>query len=114
MVSPRRLAQLAARLDLVGHFQGSNDIDTIHRPRPDERAPKSGLPDFGISMVSKSATADFDSRVSKDGHKRGRANGHPSRRAPIGALLWMRSVGCEFRPSDPVGFTETAYPALSL
>jgi hypothetical protein len=32
----------------------------INQPRPEERAPKSGLPDFGISMVSKSATADFD------------------------------------------------------
>jgi hypothetical protein len=52
----------------------------INQPRPEERAPKSGLPDFGISMVSKSATADFDSRVSKGGHRRGRAGGHPSRR----------------------------------
>jgi hypothetical protein len=41
----------------------------VNQPRPEERAPKSGLPDFGISMVSKSATADFDSRVSKDGHR---------------------------------------------
>jgi hypothetical protein len=39
------------------------------RPHPEERAPKSGLPDFGIPMVSKSATADFDLRVSKDGRK---------------------------------------------
>jgi len=40
----------------------------VNQPRPEERAPKSGLPDFGISMVSKSATADFDSRILKDGH----------------------------------------------
>src|SRR5258706_7401329 len=33
----------------------------------EERAPKSGLPDFGNLKVSKSATADFDARVSKDG-----------------------------------------------
>jgi hypothetical protein len=36
-----------AFLDLVGRFRGSNRIDTIHQPRPEERAPKSGLPDFG-------------------------------------------------------------------
>jgi hypothetical protein len=44
-------------------FRGSNHIDIAIQPRPEERAPKSGLPDFGISMVSKSATADFDSRA---------------------------------------------------
>jgi hypothetical protein len=38
----------------------------------------------------------FRLRISKDGHKRGRARGHPSRRAPGGVLLWMRSVGSEF------------------
>jgi hypothetical protein len=42
-------------------------MDIIYQPSPEERAPKSGLPKRGISMVSKSATADFDSRVSKDG-----------------------------------------------
>jgi hypothetical protein len=51
------------------------------RPHPEERAPKSGLPDFGNEKVSKSATADFDARVSKDGNRHGRASGHPSRRA---------------------------------
>jgi hypothetical protein len=30
------------------------------------------LPDFGNLKVSKSATADFDARVSKDGRLRGR------------------------------------------
>jgi hypothetical protein len=96
----------------VGRFRGSNRIDTIHQPRAEERAPKSGLPDFGISMVSKSATADFDSRVSKDGHKRGRASGHPSRRAPRGALLWMRSVGSEFRPSELIGFMKSIHQGI--
>jgi len=38
-------------------------------PHPEERAPKSGLPDFGNQKVSKSATADFDARVSKDGRE---------------------------------------------
>jgi hypothetical protein len=67
-------------LKLVPRFPGSNHIDIINQPRPEERAPKSGLPDFGISMVPKSATADFDARVSKDGHRRDRAGGDPSRR----------------------------------
>jgi hypothetical protein len=41
----------------------------LFRPHPEQRAPKSGLPDFGKDKVSKSATADFDARVAKDGNK---------------------------------------------
>jgi hypothetical protein len=41
-------------------------------PHPEERTPKSSLPDFGNIKVSKSATADFDARVSKDGCRQGR------------------------------------------
>jgi len=78
----------SAQAGLVRRFRGSNHIDTIHQPRPEERAL---------------------ARVSKDGHKRGRASGHPSRRAPRGALLWMRSVGSEFRPSDLIGFMESIH-----
>ena len=74
----------------VNRFRGSNHIDSINRPRPEERAPKSGLPDFGIPMVSKSATADFDSRVSKDGRRPRRIG--PSFETPCCArLLTMRS-----------------------
>src|SRR5262249_12890168 len=74
--------------------------------RPEERAPKSGPPDFGIPMVSKSATPDFDSRVSKDGHKRGRAGGHPSRRRAShgGPLVQVSPVRCNrFHGIDPLG-----------
>jgi len=60
-------------------------------PRPEERAPKSGLPDFGTIKVSKSAPADFDARVSKDGRKL-RTRVHPSRRL-LRKLLRMRSAG---------------------
>jgi hypothetical protein len=54
------------------------------------------LPDFGNQKVSKSATADFDARVSKDGNRHGRASGHPSSfenlrtRRKNAALLRMR------------------------
>jgi len=68
------------RNDLIERFRGSNHIDVIRQPRREEPAPKSGLLDFGNLKVSKSATADFDAGVSKDGHKRDRASGHPSRR----------------------------------
>src|ERR1700722_7264415 len=33
---------------LVHRFRGSNHIDIVNQPRPEERAPRSGLPDFGI------------------------------------------------------------------
>src|SRR5215471_4777950 len=54
-------------------------------PRPEERAPE---------RLSK------DARVSKDGHKRDRVRGHPSRRPrQERGLLRMRSEGgeCDFR-----------------
>src|SRR5258705_6812468 len=54
---------LAHNSDLVQRFHGTNHIDFIPQPRPEERAPKSGLLDFGNQKVSKSATADFDARV---------------------------------------------------
>jgi hypothetical protein len=44
----------------------------------EERPPKSGLPDLGTYKLSKSATADFDGRVSKDGHALG-ARADPTR-----------------------------------
>ena len=54
----------------VSRFRGSNHIDTINQPRPEERAPKSGLPDFGnrqcrnrqqpISMRASRRTATSD------------------------------------------------------
>src|SRR5258707_14481144 len=54
-----------------------NHIDFIHQPRPEERAPE---------PLSK------DARVSKDGHERDRARGHPSRRPrEERGLLRMRS-----------------------
>jgi glutamate/aspartate transport system substrate-binding protein len=57
----------------------TNHIDFIHQPRPEERAPE---------HLSK------DARVSKDGHKRDRACGHPSRRPrEERGLLRMRSEG---------------------
>src|SRR5215469_6081965 len=49
-----------------------------------------------ISLVLRSALLSLskDARVSKDGHRRGRARGHPSRRPPEErGLLRMRSVG---------------------
>src|SRR5713101_8171689 len=85
---------MPAKRGLAQRFDSKNHVDIIHQPRPEERAPKSGLPDFGNQKVSKSATADFDARVSKDGHTRDRARGHPSRwpREERG-LLRMRSEG---------------------
>jgi hypothetical protein len=59
---------------LVRAFPRFESYRLIYRGlHPEERAPKSGLPDFGNIKVSKSATADCDARVSKDGYKRDRA-----------------------------------------
>ena len=68
--------------ELIQRFHGSNHIEiNHHRPRPEERAPE---------RLSK------DARVSKDGHKRDRARGHPSRRPrQERGLLRMRSEGGE-------------------
>src|SRR5258708_30154718 len=64
---------------LVQRFHGSNHIDITHQARPEERAPE---------RLSK------DARVSKDGHRRDRARGHPSRRPrEERGLLRMRSEG---------------------
>jgi hypothetical protein len=64
-------ANLNEKRSSWGRFRGSNHIDIIRQPRPVERAL---------------------ARVSKDGHRRGRAGGHPSRRAPRGADI---SPNCE-------------------
>src|SRR5258708_9571571 len=62
---------------LVQRFHGTNHVDILHQPRSEERAPE---------PLSK------DARVSKDGHKRDRARGHPSRRPrEERGLLRMRS-----------------------
>src|SRR5258708_24289568 len=64
---------LSHNSDLVQRFHGTNHIDFIPQPRPEERAL---------------------ARVSKDGHRRDRACGHPSRRPrKERGLLRMRSVG---------------------
>jgi hypothetical protein len=57
------------------------DGDRAHvislKPRPEERAPKSGLPDFGISLVSKIGNSRFRSaRLEGQPH----AYDHASRR----------------------------------
>jgi hypothetical protein len=71
-------------VSIVRRLQGRRlPSSWLDRPRPEERAPKSGLPDFGTLMVSKSATVDFDSRVSKDGHRQDRAGVHPSVRRAL-------------------------------
>jgi nitrile hydratase accessory protein len=40
-------------------------VTDIHRRRPEEPTPQSGLPDCGTLKVSKSATADFDLQASR-------------------------------------------------
>src|SRR5713101_5688801 len=93
---------MPAKRGLAQRFDSKNHVDILHQPRPEERAPKSGLPDFGNLKVSKSATADFDARVSKDGHRRDRARGHPSRRPrEARGLLRMRSEGHSRAPDAP-------------
>ena len=72
-VPVRSLMIATAVAKLVQRFHGTNHIDIIHWPRPEERAL---------------------ARVSKDGHKRDRARGHPSRRPrEERGLLRMRSEG---------------------
>ena len=69
------------RLDPSKADRDDANVRRTCRPHPEERAPKSGLPDFGIDKVSQSATADFDARVSKDGRE-SLPGVHPSRRRP--------------------------------
>jgi len=59
-------------------------------PHPGEPAPKSGLPDFGNQKVSKSATADFDAGVSKNGSKQ------RNRLLPISAIFVPKSGKPDF------------------
>src|SRR5215471_20560443 len=84
----------AARL--VQRFHGSDHIEiNHHRPRLEERAPE---------------------RVSKDGHKRDRARGHPSRRPrQERGLLRMRSEGgeCDVRYDWFHGIDELGRPPSS-
>src|SRR5712675_1606324 len=88
----------------------TNHIDFIHQLRPEERAPED---------LSK------DARVSKDGHKRDRARGHPSRRPrEERGLLRMRSEGLDssvrcdwFHGIDPLAhmrFSIAAWGRLSF
>jgi hypothetical protein len=59
-------------------------------------------------LMSKSATADFDARVSKDGNRPQHV--WPSFETPCCArLLRMRFVGLSSIPSDVIGFTETIH-----
>src|SRR5260370_19477135 len=79
LVSMAPLLRGEIMLQLVQRFQGTNHIDFIHQPRPEERAPE---------PLSK------DARVSKDDHRRDGACGHPSRRPrQERGLLRMRSDG---------------------
>jgi hypothetical protein len=45
MIAPNKTAKM--HCCPVQRFQLQNHIDIIDQPRPEERAPKSGLPDFG-------------------------------------------------------------------
>ncbi len=82
------LLRLSASFEqrLVQRFRGLNHIDIIYQPRPEERAL---------------------ARFSKDGHKRDRARGHPSRRPrKERGLLRMRSESW-IRSCDTIGFMES-------
>src|SRR5258706_13990628 len=96
--------------NLVQCFHATKHIDIIHRPRPEERAPE---------RLSK------DARISKDGHKRDHARGHPSRRPrEERGLLRMRSEGldsiarCDWfhgiDPLAPMSFSVAAWRRLSF
>jgi NitT/TauT family transport system substrate-binding protein len=104
------MTAMVAMRKLVRRFHRTNHIDIIRQPRPEERAPE---------RLSK------DARVSKDGHKRDRARGHPSRRPrQERGLLRMRSEGldsivrCDWfygiDPLTPVRFSAAAWRRLSL
>jgi len=64
---------------LVDRFRGSiisiSSFNLVQRARTEVRACPTSA-----SIGAESATADFDARVSKDGHRQDRASGHPSRR----------------------------------
>src|SRR5207342_1317428 len=89
---------------LVPRFRGFDYYRHIVEPRPEERR---------------------IARVSKDGHKRDRASGHPSRRRTaldvpisgkpeIGAPHQDEVCGFKLHPPDPIGFMESIYLFLAL
>jgi hypothetical protein len=51
--------------------------------------------------------------VSKDGYRRGRASGHPSRPPREGRGLLRRSAGSIFRPPDLLNFMESVHYSAS-
>ena len=62
--------------------------------------------DASLNLVLRSALA----RVSKDGHKRDRASGHPSRRAHAGMRPPQDEVcGFKLQLLDAIGFMESIY-----
>ncbi len=104
------MTAMEATRKLVQCFHATKHIDIIHRPRPEERAPE---------RLSK------DARISKDGHKRDHARGHPSRRPrEERGLLRMRSEGldsiarCDWfhgiDPLAPMSFSVAAWRRLSF
>jgi hypothetical protein len=65
-----------ARNFLIHRFRGSKHIDIISEPRPEERAPRSGLPDFSVEIGdSRFRFARLEGRSQAS-----RANVHRSRR----------------------------------
>src|SRR6266481_7638116 len=72
-----------------------NHIDFIPQPRPEERAPEVGPARLRHLKKDRNRQQPISiARVSKDGHKRDRAPGHPSRRPrEERGLLRMRAEG---------------------
>ena len=86
----------ATAIGLVQRFRGSNHINTIDDPRPEE------------------ARGSSPRAVSKDGCERNRANGHPSRRFGTGQMACAKPpqdevCGFAWYRSDPIGFMESIH-----
>src|SRR3984893_14956617 len=80
-----------------------------HDARGIERHPRS-CGDMSINIALSTQPRPEEralARVSKDGHKRDRASGHPSRRRfapPQDEVCWFK-----LHPPDPIGFMESIY-----
>ena len=80
-------------------------FDITVRPRPEERAPKSGLPDFGIHRC-RNRQQPISMRASRRTATGEIVPASILRDAMLRRLLWMRSAGLNSIPSDMIGFTE--------
>src|SRR6202040_4397055 len=101
--APRRGSSLPAFACFLGVWQGPETMAINIESDSEERArhPEARVPHLGRAPRR-------IARVSKDGHKRDRTSGHPSRRR-LAPPHQDEICGFKLHPPDPIGFMESIY-----